>query len=87
MQHLDLGAVPTGPSYLPPAPSLYKGLLLVAADTLYALEPTRGNVIGRVIECPAAPEKLFVREDGEIILAADNEFIASYRVSAQLGLV
>jgi outer membrane protein assembly factor BamB len=87
VQHIDLGAVPTGPSYLPPAPLFYKGLLLVAADTLYALEPSRSGVIGRIIECPAAPEKFFLREDGEIILATDNEFIASYRISAQLGLV
>jgi outer membrane protein assembly factor BamB len=87
LQHIDLGAVPTGPLYMPPTPRLHKGILFVAADTLYAIEPIKHIVIGRIIECPTAPDRLVLREDGEIVLAADNEFIASYRLASQLGIV
>jgi outer membrane protein assembly factor BamB len=87
LQHIDLGAVPTGPLYMPPAPRLHKGILFVAADTLYAVEPLKNVVIGRIIECPTAPDKLVLCEGGEVVLSADNDFIASYRLASQLGIV
>lgn len=86
-QHIDLGTSITSASYLPPAPKVQRGLLFVAADTLYAVQPQSGQVIGRVIECPAPPEQFYLGHDFEAILATDNDFIASYRLSAQLGLV
>lgn len=83
---LDLGA-PNAKAATPPTPVLQGGLLFVAADTLHVVNPALGQVIGRVIDCPAPPERVFVDASLEVVLGADDDYIAAYRVAANLSLV
>jgi outer membrane protein assembly factor BamB len=84
---LDLGAPNAKPSAPPPTPVFRGGLLFAAADTVYAVNPTLKQAIGRVIDCPAPPERLFVDSALDVVISADDDYIAAYRLTAKLALV